>query len=146
MGLIRQQTYRFIAALPPLLQVDAVPAGRLLWQLTWDQMLSVELAYHRQQPGAPPDGIIVHRKYRSEESDVLVHDVRCNPTNNQVRVGKGQHSPCRGREIVMPCYAQGDSVSCEPTPRMHALTYGLGNAASGAGKTCVVTHIPHAKA
>jgi hypothetical protein len=68
-------------------QVDAVPAGRLLWQLTWDQMLSVELAYHRQQTGAPPDGIIVHRKYRSEDTDVLVHDVRCNPNNNQVTLG-----------------------------------------------------------
>eukprot|EP00882_Tetradesmus_deserticola_P004194 GHRQ01004430.1.p1 GENE.GHRQ01004430.1~~GHRQ01004430.1.p1 ORF type:complete len:504 (+),score=240.28 GHRQ01004430.1:90-1514(+) len=65
--------------------VDAVPAGRLLWQLTWDQLLSVELAYHRQQTGAPADGIIVHRKYRSEDTDVLVHDVRCNPSTNQVR-------------------------------------------------------------
>lgn len=66
-----------------LANVDAVPPGRLLWQLTWDQMLSVELAYHRQQAGAPADGIIVHRKYRSEDTDVLVHDVRCNPNNNQ---------------------------------------------------------------
>lgn len=67
-----------------LLQVNSVPPGRLLWQLTWDQMLSAELAYHRQQPGAPPDGVIVHRKNRSEDGDVLVHDVRCNPNNNQV--------------------------------------------------------------
>lgn len=69
-----------------LLQVNAVPQGRLLWQLTWDQMLSAELAYHRQQPGAPPDGVIVHRKFRSEDGDVLVHDVRCNPNNNQVSI------------------------------------------------------------
>lgn len=81
-------------------QVDAVPPGRLLWQLTWDQMLSVELAYHRQQAGAPADGIIVHRKYRSEDTDVLVHDVRCNPNNNQVggvgcgRQGQLQASGC----------------------------------------------------
>lgn len=68
------------------LQVDAVPAGRLLWQLTWDEMLCVELAYHSQQRNAAPDGVIVHRKYRSEADDVLVHDVRCNPNNNQVRL------------------------------------------------------------
>lgn len=64
-------------------QVDGVPAGRLLWQLTWDQMLCVELAYHMQQRNTP-DGVIVHRKYRSEGDDVLVHDVRCNPNTNQV--------------------------------------------------------------
>lgn len=62
-----------------------MPAGRLLWQLTWDQMLCVELAYHSQQRNAAPDGVIVHRKYRSEGDDVLVHDVRCNPNSNQVR-------------------------------------------------------------
>jgi hypothetical protein len=61
-----------------------VPAGRLLWQLTWDQMLCVELAFHSQQRNAAPDGVIVHRKYRSEGDDVLVHDVRCNPNSNQV--------------------------------------------------------------
>jgi hypothetical protein len=65
-------------------QVDSVPAGRLLWQLTWDQMLCVELAFHSQQRNAAPDGVIVHRKYRSEGDDVLVHDVRCNPNSNQV--------------------------------------------------------------
>lgn len=82
------RAHRCIAlALLLCVQVDAVPPGRLLWQLTWDQVLSVELAYHRQQTGAPPDGIIVHRKYRSEDTDVLVHDVRCNPNNNQVQCG-----------------------------------------------------------
>lgn len=60
-----------------------MPTGRVLWQLSWDQLLSAELAYHRQQPGAPPDGILVHRKYRDED-DVLVHDVRCSPNTNQV--------------------------------------------------------------
>jgi hypothetical protein len=80
------------------LQVDAVPAGRLLWQLTWDQMLCVELAYHSQQRNAAPDGVIVHRKYRSEADDVLVHDVRCNPNNNQVR-GEGAASwACCGQD------------------------------------------------
>eukprot|EP00879_Flechtneria_rotunda_P005415 GHRR01005707.1.p1 GENE.GHRR01005707.1~~GHRR01005707.1.p1 ORF type:complete len:1494 (+),score=564.87 GHRR01005707.1:1093-5574(+) len=72
------------AAAGRLTQVNTVPLGRLLWQLTWDQMLSAELAYHRQQPGAPPDGVIVHRKYRSEETDVLVHDIRCYPNNQAV--------------------------------------------------------------
>jgi hypothetical protein len=79
------------------MQVDAVPAGRLLWQLTWDQVLSVELAYHRQQTGAPADGIIVHRKYRSEDTDVLVHDVRCNPNNNQVGPKRSRQLPCAYR-------------------------------------------------
>jgi hypothetical protein len=72
--------YDMVSMVP---QVDAVPAGRLLWQLTWDQMLCVELAYHMQQRNTP-DGVIVHRKYRSEGDDVLVHDVRCNPNTNQV--------------------------------------------------------------
>jgi hypothetical protein len=85
-------------------QVDDVPSGRLLWQLTWDQVLSVELAYHRQQTGAPADGIIVHRKYRSEDTDVLVHDVRCNPNNNQVGpTAQGRcsvHIACSSRHLV----------------------------------------------
>ena len=41
-------------------------------------MLTCELAYHRQEPGAPPDGVILHRKYRGPEpDDVLMYDVRC---------------------------------------------------------------------
>lgn len=73
-------------------QVDSVPAGRLLWQLTWDQMLCVELAYHTQQRNAAPDGVIVHRKYRSEGDDVLVHDVRCTPNSNQVSSQASSHT------------------------------------------------------
>lgn len=75
---------------PP--QVDSVPAGRLLWQLTWDQMLCVELAYHSQQRSAAPDGVIVHRKYRQGD-EVLVHDVRCTPNTNQVRAAV-DNPPC----------------------------------------------------
>ncbi len=30
------------------LQVDDVPPGQVKWQLSWDQMLTAELAYHRQ--------------------------------------------------------------------------------------------------
>jgi hypothetical protein len=90
-------------------QVDAVPAGRLLWQLTWDQVLSVELAYHRQQTGAPPDGIIVHRKYRSEDTDVLVHDVRCNPNNNQVG------PKCAG-QLLCACCVQLMATGCQQMP------------------------------
>lgn len=89
-------------ATPEWLKVDAVPAGRLLWQLTWDQMLCVELAYHSQQHNAAPDGVIVHRKYRSEADDVLVHDVRCNPNNNQVRLawcGRAGHGRSTGVRV-----------------------------------------------
>jgi hypothetical protein len=32
----------------PTQKVEDVPAGSLKWQLTWDQMLTAELAYHRQ--------------------------------------------------------------------------------------------------
>lgn len=73
---------------PPLclyhvcIQIDEVPPGQVKWQLTWDQMLTAELAYHRQVPGAAPDGVIIHRKYRGDD-DVLVYDVRCRAHTRQ---------------------------------------------------------------
>ena len=63
---------------------DDIPAGALKWQLPWDQMLTAELAYHRQSPGAPPDGVIVHRKYR-DAADALVYDVRCRAATRQAQ-------------------------------------------------------------
>eukprot|EP00878_Enallax_costatus_P013777 GHUV01014408.1.p1 GENE.GHUV01014408.1~~GHUV01014408.1.p1 ORF type:complete len:898 (+),score=328.70 GHUV01014408.1:398-3091(+) len=93
--------------------VNAVPAGRLLWQLTWDQMLSVELAYHRQQPGAPPDGVIVHRKSRNEETDVLVHDVRCNPNNNQALRLYEAISAARQKYYIQP---RREAIGWKVTP------------------------------
>jgi hypothetical protein len=98
-------------------QVDAVPAGRLLWQLTWDQMLCVELAYHMQQRNTP-DGVIVHRKYRSEGDDVLVHDVRCNPNSNQVSTSILHCSTvctcmcwcCTSKQCVWACLQSSDGL------------------------------------
>jgi vacuolar protein sorting-associated protein 13A/C len=94
-------------------RVSGVPPGRLLWQLTWDQMLSAELAYHRQQPGAPPDGVIVHRKNRSEDGDVLVHDVRCNPNNNQALRLYEALSAARQKYYIQP---RREAVGWKVTP------------------------------
>jgi hypothetical protein len=41
-----------------------------------------------QVPNAPPDGVIVHRKYR-DEGDVLVYDVRCRASTRQAQVREG---------------------------------------------------------
>lgn len=44
-----------------------------------------------QVPNAPPDGVIVHRKYR-DEADVLVYDVRARASTRQAQV--------RGRAVA----------------------------------------------
>lgn len=84
-----------------------MPAGRLLWQLTWDQMLCVELAYHSQGRSAAPDGVIVHRKYRQGD-EVLVHDVRCTPNTNQVWAS-ADSPPSHG--MILVCWAEWCSVA-----------------------------------
>jgi hypothetical protein len=37
-----------------------------------------------QVPHAPPDGVIIHRKYR-DDSDTLVYDVRCRSSTRQAQ-------------------------------------------------------------
>jgi hypothetical protein len=51
----------------------------------------------------------VHRKYRSEDTDVLVHDVRCNPNNNQVRAGRLVVQGVLGGWLFRVCWAAGCS-------------------------------------
>ena len=57
--------------------VTDVPGGEVIWQLPWEGLLAAELAWHQQQPGMPPDGILLHRKRRGGRENSLIHDVRC---------------------------------------------------------------------
>ena len=54
---------------------------QVVWQLPWEGVLAVELAWHQQQPGLPPDGILLHRKRRGGRENGLLHDVRCRCVN-----------------------------------------------------------------
>eukprot|EP00798_Chlamydomonas_sp_ICE-L_P025166 gene25166-10797_t len=60
-----------------LTHVTDVPGGTIVWQLPWEDLLTVDLAWHKQQPGIPPDGLIIHRKRRGEKDGAIVYDVRC---------------------------------------------------------------------
>jgi hypothetical protein len=64
--------------------VREVPGGTIRWLLSWEQLLTAELAWHQQQPGLPPDGVNVHRKHRCPQDNTLVYDVRCRPGSAQV--------------------------------------------------------------
>lgn len=58
--------------------VSEVPSAAVLWSLRHAALLTVELAWHQQLPGVPPDGVLVHRKARSQDATgALVYDVRC---------------------------------------------------------------------
>lgn len=54
-----------------------VPGGVAVWALPWHKMLAAELMWAAQQPGLPPDGVLLHRKDKSSADDRLVYDVRC---------------------------------------------------------------------
>ncbi|KAF5830551.1 hypothetical protein DUNSADRAFT_14358 [Dunaliella salina] len=60
-----------------LAHVTEVPGGVVVWELRYKSMLTAELAWHQQTRGVPPDGVLVHRKARSQRDGMLVYDVRC---------------------------------------------------------------------
>uniref|UniRef100_A0A7S3R138 Vacuolar protein sorting-associated protein 13 VPS13 adaptor binding domain-containing protein n=1 Tax=Dunaliella tertiolecta TaxID=3047 RepID=A0A7S3R138_DUNTE len=68
-----------------LAHVTEVPGGVVVWELRYKSMLTAELAWHQQIPGVPPDGVLVHRKARSQRDGMLVYDVRCRPNSHQAQ-------------------------------------------------------------
>ena len=57
-------------------QAVEIPPADIMWQLTWEQVLTAGLTWHDQTNSTGPDGVIIHRKYRGED-DALVYDIRC---------------------------------------------------------------------
>lgn len=98
--------------------VTDVPGGKLVWALSWDGMLTAELAWHQQTPGVPPDGVIIHRKQRCPDDNTLVYDVRCLPGSGQVGLGSVAASPWMPQRVfpARTCRVATHAVSC-----MHVL-------------------------
>eukprot|EP00983_Pelagomonas_calceolata_P100134 1158533-Pelagomonas_calceolata.AAC.3 len=80
-----------------LAHVTEVPGGVVVWELRYKSMLTAELAWHQQIPGVPPDGVLVHRKARSQRDGMLVYDVRCSACKAR---NAGQEGTGRGCKLI----------------------------------------------
>lgn len=65
--------------------VNEPPVGQALWQVRWEDLLTVELAFHQQVYGLQPDAVLVHRKHKSVVDESLIYEVPCQPGGTQAR-------------------------------------------------------------